>query len=163
MNDLRIRINFTNHHSKDLESDKNAFEVGKSIQDIYSERFEMIKFAFFDVMSKFYFPFSFVLIIISAFKYIRSYLIKDHYQNYVMGARFYERDENRIKSGKKSVLPLEDVLSANYVGLFDFWMSESEWKLTKANITIGFCLISPILIIMLTDIGLVSLVDYLIS
>jgi len=131
--------------------------------DIYSERFDNFRFLFFDVLSTFYFPSSFVIIIFSAIRYLRNYLIKDHYQNYVMGARFYERDETRVQYGKESVLPLEDVLSANYVGLFDFWMSESEWNLTKTNIAIGLGLISPVFLTLLTDKCLTAWITYLTS
>ncbi len=80
-----------------------------------------------------------------------------------MGARFYERDETRVQYGKESVLPLEDVLSANYVGLFDFWMSESEWNLTKTNIAIGLGLISPVFLTLLTDKCLTAWITYLTS
>ena len=79
------------------------------------------------------------------------------------GTKFYELDEIRAQCGKESLLPLEDILSVKYVGLFNFWMSESEWEKTKTNVIVGFGLVSPVLITCLVDLFIMEVVTYLSS
>ena len=84
MNDFRFRMNWKNEQNDQLEADKSLLEVTKNMMDIYADRIHKFRNVF-STFHMFYFPVSFVLIILGAIRYLRKYLNKDHYKNYVMG------------------------------------------------------------------------------
>lgn len=101
-------------------------KAGSEILDKYFERFELIN-EYVPKIQRFT-SLSLIFVFLAAFNYHRKYLKHDHYQNYVIGVRFYELDEKRRLKNQPTLLPLHKLLRESFTGLFDLVLTKKELK-----------------------------------
>lgn len=84
LNEFEYDIEWRSSRRQKTETDKSVMEITKSIIDVYTARFAKIR-RFFFWLNYVSLPISFLLIVIGSYRYLKNYLVKDRYQNYVMG------------------------------------------------------------------------------
>lgn len=159
----QFKFNYTydkNALSK-IDADKSYKKIGLEIALIYKERFEYVSAHVYKL--KFIFPISFIFLVWSAILYQNKYLKRDHFQNYVIGVKFYELDAKRRSKGQHTILPLNSLLKTRYVELFDLSLTKIERHYTVKSLGTLIIFVLPILLAMLIETSLISINQYIVE
>ena len=146
---FKFKLHQDHSISKKVDKSKDFNEIAYDVIHVYHDRFELFESHLEKI--NYFFPLSFLLIIFSAYFYLKNYLSSDSYKNYVFTPKFHEIDENRLKKDRATVLPLVDNLRYKYVDLFDVFLSGKEASKTLYSLVYSLISMMPIIFLLCTD------------
>lgn len=129
-----------------------------TVAQIYRDRLETLDNYLIKI--NFIFPISFLFLIYSALNFHSKYLKRDNFNNYLIGVKFYEIDQNRKVKKLPSVLPLNSFFKIDYIELFSISLTKKERHVTFQSLIILTLLLVPVFFCVLLEEGIVAANKY---
>jgi len=118
--DLIITSNFTGN----VNVSKSVTDLQKEVNEDITAKTDSV-FAFVGYLKRFL-SLSLLIVVVQSIWYLRNYLAKDGYDNIYITSQFKLLDQNNVKSGLPSVLPLKKKEKEKYVDARSCKLGQSE-------------------------------------